>query len=264
MTGLEWAGHDVRYGLRAMRRNPAFTAIAAASLAIGIGANTTMFSAVDALLIRTPAHVKDAARIHRVYFELPATGGGTNVISTLGYRVYAALRDRVSGFEAVGAFSREKLSSGRGADARLNIEPVSRRLAPQLRPWRLGASMFSAFGVLALCLAAVGLYGLVSYLVAQRAHEIGVRKALGAADGDVVRLVLREAVGMTGAGVIAGVIIALATGRFVAGQLYGVGPNDARVMLLGTGVLVVVAIIACLAPARRAMRVDPIVALRAD
>ncbi|HEU4996904.1 MAG TPA: ABC transporter permease [Gemmatimonadaceae bacterium] len=146
----------------------------------------------------------------------------------------------------------------------VDIQPVSDRLSPQLKPWRLGASMFTAFGVLALCLAAVGLYGLLSYMVAQRTHEIGVRKALGASDGGVIRMVLFGSLGMTLAGVAGGVLIALGAGRLVANQLYGVSPRDPAVMALCVGVLVVVAIVACIAPARRATRVDPMVALRAD
>ena len=108
----------------------------------------------------------------------------------------------------------------------VDIQPLSQRLAPQLRPWRLGASMFTAFGVLALCLAAVGLYGILSFMVAQRTREIGVRKALGAQSGSIVRMVLRGALGMTLAGITAGIVIALGAGRFVANQLYGVSPRD--------------------------------------
>jgi predicted permease len=145
-----------------------------------------------------------------------------------------------------------------------DIRPLSEWLAPQLRPWRLGASMFTAFGVLALCLAAVGVYGLLSYVVTQRTQEIGIRKALGAPDAGVVRMVLRGALGMTLAGVAAGVVIALAGGRFLASQLYGVSPRDPFVIVVCAVSLVVVAIVACLAPARRATRVDPMVALKIE
>jgi ABC-type antimicrobial peptide transport system permease subunit len=146
----------------------------------------------------------------------------------------------------------------------IDVQPVARRLDSQLRPWRLGASMFTAFGVLALGLAAVGLYGLLSYSVARRAHEIGVRKALGAPDGGVVRMVIRGGLGMTVPGVVIGVGIALGAGRLIANQLYGVSPRDPTVVVLCAGVLVAVAIVACLAPARRATRVDPVVTLRAE
>jgi predicted permease len=146
----------------------------------------------------------------------------------------------------------------------VDIQPVTRRLDPQLRPWRLGASMFSAFGVLALCLAAVGLYGLLSYAVAQRTHEIGVRKALGAADSRVVRMVLGDALAMTAIGIVIGIGLALALGKGIASQLYEVSPRDPLVYVVCAVVLIVVAIVACAAPMRRALGVDPIVALRAD
>jgi ABC-type antimicrobial peptide transport system permease subunit len=146
----------------------------------------------------------------------------------------------------------------------LDIRPLRQRLEPQLRPWRLAASMFTAFGVLALGLAAVGLYGLLSYAVACRAHEIGIRKALGAPNGGVVRMVIRGALGMTLPGIALGVGVALAAGRLIASELYGVAPHDATVIALCIGSLMVVAIVACLAPARRATRVDPMVTLRAE
>ena len=101
----------------------------------------------------------------------------------------------------------------------VDIQPISRRLEPQTRPWRLGASMFSAFGALALCLAAVGLYGLLSYAVAQRTHEIGVRKALGAAHGRVIRMVLGDALAMTTVGIAIGLGIAFFAGKAIAAQL---------------------------------------------
>ena len=108
----------------------------------------------------------------------------------------------------------------------VDVQSVSRRLAPQLRPWRLGASMFTAFGLLALCLAAVGLYGLLSYMIAQRTHEIGVRKALGASSGGVIRMVFRGSMSLALVGIAAGVAGALAAGRLIASQLYGVSPRD--------------------------------------
>jgi len=146
----------------------------------------------------------------------------------------------------------------------VDIQPVARRLDPQIRPWRLGASMFTAFGALALCLAAVGLYGLLSYAVAQRTHEIGVRKALGAADGRVVRMVLGDALAMTLVGIVIGIGLALVAGKAIASQLYQVSPRDPLVFVVCAGVLIVVAIVACGAPMRRALGVDPIVALRTD
>jgi ABC-type antimicrobial peptide transport system permease subunit len=146
----------------------------------------------------------------------------------------------------------------------VDIQPVARRLDPQIRPWRLGASMFTAFGLLALSLAAVGLYGLLSYGVAQRTHEIGVRKALGAADGRVIRMVLGDALAMTAVGVVIGSGLALVAGKAIAAQLYQVSPRDPLVFAVCAVVLILVAIVACTAPMRRALGVDPIVALRSD
>jgi len=145
-----------------------------------------------------------------------------------------------------------------------DIRPISEQLAPQFRPWRLGASMFTVFGALALGLAAVGLFGLLSYTVTQRAHEIGVRKALGAPNGGVITMVLRGALGMTLAGVAIGLAIALAAGRLVASQLYGISPRDPLVIALSAGTLVIVTIVACFVPAHRATRVDPMIALRTE
>ena len=99
---IESLAQDVRYGLRSMRHTPAFTAIAVASFAIGIGANTTMFGAVDALLVRTPDHVRDADRIYRVYFQTPGRDGQpAPAWPYQGYKTYLALRDSVTGFESV-------------------------------------------------------------------------------------------------------------------------------------------------------------------
>jgi predicted permease len=146
----------------------------------------------------------------------------------------------------------------------VNIFPLSRPYDDQLRPWRLGASMFSAFGALALLLAAVGLYGLLSYSVTQRTHEIGVRKALGAANDSLIRMVLRDALATTIAGVAVGLGLALGAVRLVAHLLYGISPDNPAVLALGAGVLLFAAGVACLAPARRAALVDPLVALRAE
>ena len=98
---------------------------------------------------------------------------------------------------------------------------------PQVRPWRLGASVFGLMGVLALLVAAVGLYSVMSYLVAQRTHELGVRIALGASGGNIVSLVLRSSVGMALLGIAIGLGLALAAGRFIEPLLFNTSARDA-------------------------------------
>ena len=142
--------------------------------------------------------------------------------------------------------------------------PLQEAVDPELRPWRLGAGVFTAFGVLALVIAAVGLYSVLAYLVAQRTHEMGVRVALGARRGDVLRLVLGEGLRVASAGVVLGLLAALAAGRLFGGLLVDVSARDPLVLGSVTLVLLAVAGVASLVPAWRATRVDPASALRVD
>ena len=137
-------------------------------------------------------------------------------------------------------------------------------LEPEYRPWRLGASLFTAFGLLALLVAVIGIYSTVSYSVTQRTHEFGVRAALGARIGDVVRQVIGEGLRVVAIGVVVGIALALAAGTLVSALLYGVTPGDPWVMLAVSAVLLGVATAAALVPAWRAARVDPITALRTE
>jgi putative ABC transport system permease protein len=141
---------------------------------------------------------------------------------------------------------------------------MSDQLEPQYRPWKLGATLFSAFGLLALLVAAIGIYSTVSYGVTQRTHEFGVRLALGARIGDVLRLVIGEGMRTVAIGVAIGIALALAAGRLIASLLYGIEPSNAFVIAGVSVVLLGVAIIAALAPAWRAARVDPVNALRTE
>jgi len=148
------------------------------------------------------------------------------------------------------------------ADVQLMADgPIVQR---ELRPTRLGAALFGVFGVLALALAAVGVYGVVSYDVGQRTREVGIRLALGAREADVARLVVWDGVRVVGAGAAIGVAAALAGGRFVAPLLFEVSPRDPVVFSGIAGALLGVAAIACIVPALRAMHVDAVVALRAE
>ena len=141
---------------------------------------------------------------------------------------------------------------------------LQKSIDPMVRPWRLGAAMFTLLGVLALVVAAVGLYSVMSYLVAQRTQEIGVRIALGAQASNVVALVVRESAIMAAIGVAIGTAIALATGRFIQPLLFETSPRDPLVLGGVALALLTVAVLASLVPALRARRVDPITALRAE
>jgi ABC-type antimicrobial peptide transport system permease subunit len=122
--------------------------------------------------------------------------------------------------------------------------------------------LMSVFAGLALALAAVGIYGVTAYVVAQRTHEIGVRIALGALRSDVLKIVLRRGMLLTLGGIVAGLSGAMALTRFLAGQLYGIKPTDPPVLVMVVSALGLIAFLASWMPARRATRVDPIVALR--
>lgn len=135
---------------------------------------------------------------------------------------------------------------------------------PQLRPWTLGATLFGVFGLLALVLAALGLYSVVAYTVAQRTHEMGVRVALGGTGGDLVRLVIGGTLRVVGLGLAIGLLVALVAGRWVEPLLYRVSPRDPGVLLGVAGTLLVVGLLASLVPARRARRVSPMEVLRAE
>jgi ABC-type antimicrobial peptide transport system permease subunit len=149
-----------------------------------------------------------------------------------------------------------------GAEPR--VIKIAELLAPQYRPWELGATLFTVFGVLALVVAAVGVFSALSHDVGQRRHELGVRAALGATMHDIVRLLIGSGVRVVIVGTIVGAVLALAGGRVVASLLYGVSPSDPVVLTLVVLVLLAVAIAASAIPAWRASRADPMDALRAE
>jgi len=146
----------------------------------------------------------------------------------------------------------------------VSVQVMQEAVDPQIRPWRLGASMFSLMGVLALVVAALGLYSVMSYLVAQRTHELGVRIALGAPGRAIVASVVRDSLGFAAAGAAIGLGLALWAGRFVAPLLFQTSPRDPLVLAGVVGVLLATGLLASLLPALRARRVDPMEALREE
>ena len=146
----------------------------------------------------------------------------------------------------------------------VRVEPYRDQVTPQMRSWRLGATMFGAFGLLALVLASVGLYSVLAYDVAQRTHELGIRVALGARGRDVSRLVVWEGLRLVVLGGGVGFVVALLAGRFVAPLLFRTSAHEPVVLGVVGLVVLVVAFLATAIPAWRAGRVDPVVALRVE
>jgi putative ABC transport system permease protein len=122
--------------------------------------------------------------------------------------------------------------------------------------------LLSLFGAIALLIAAVGVYGVISYSVAQRTHEIGIRVALGASRGRILRMILAQGMRLAAIGSAVGLIALHWLTELVHGLLYGIGPSDLATLAGATLALLVIAFAACWIPARRATRVDPLVALR--
>ena len=129
---------------------------------------------------------------------------------------------------------------------------------------RLDAWLLGSFAASALLLAGIGIYGLFAYSVVQQRREIGIRLALGASRGDVVSQVVGDGLRLAVAGIVLGVLIALAVTRLLAALLYGVGASDAPTFMAVVALLALVSLVASYLPARRAARVDPLVALRSE
>lgn len=168
--------------------------------------------------------------------------------------------DAASGVEVV----RRTIQREMPGAASVSVTPFANAIEQERESWRLGATMFSIFGALALVLAAIGLYSTLAYSVTQRSHEMGVRIALGAQATDVIWLVVRQGLVFGGAGVLlGGVAASIAANRF-ASLLFSESPRDPVVYASVGGVLLTIAAVASAIPARRAARVDPNVSLRSE
>jgi ABC-type antimicrobial peptide transport system permease subunit len=143
-----------------------------------------------------------------------------------------------------------------------DVKTESQQIDRLLFQERLVARLSGFFGLLALVLASVGLYGLLSYEVSRRTREIGIRVALGAQAGSVLKLVLRQGIVLVVVGAAVGIGVALGVTRYLSSMLYDVHANDPLTIIAVAVLLTLVALVACYIPARRATRVDPLVALR--
>jgi predicted permease len=204
----------------------------------------------------TDAQSKILAQMYLPYMQVPddllAQGalGGTVAVRTEGdpLAMTGAMRD------AVRKHNSESAAFG--------FEAMETTIANSLAAKRFAMTLLTVFAVLAVLLSSIGIYGVISYLVGQRTHEIGVRIALGAQRADVLRLVLGEGLKMTMLGVAIGFVAALALTRLMTEMVFGVSTTDPVTFAGVAALLVGVALFACYIPARRAMRVDPMVALR--
>ena len=163
----------------------------------------------------------------------------------------------------LGLLRREVRSAAPGVPV-FNVKTFRQHFNDNVQLWvvRSGAAMVSLFGGLSLVLAVVGVYGVVAYGVARRTREIGIRTALGARRAAVLRMILREGLVMTLGGAVPGMLLAYGIGRLFGGVLYQVSPTDPVVFTLAPAALIASALLASWLPARRAAKLDPLVALR--
>jgi putative ABC transport system permease protein len=174
--------------------------------------------------------------------------------------------------EVVGVVADAKSSALNAADAEQLYVPAEQMPYPTMtivvrstaNPESLAMRCISGFAGFALFLAAIGMYGVMAYSVTQRKQEMGIRIALGAAPGDILRPIVRQGMTLVIAGVVLGVLASLALTRLVASLLFGVGPSDPLIFTSAALVLISAASAACYVPARRGTRVDPIVVLRSE
>ena len=198
--------------------------------------------------------------------NLTSTGGGHYYLPITQYHAEdATLFVRMTQAAAGARESvRRQLQPLMPGDAYLTATPLTEIVGEQTQSWRFGATMFLAFGGLALLLAAIGLYSVIVYDVEHRTHELGIRIALGAGLGDVMRLVIGGGLRIALCGILLGGMLALWAGHWIAPLLFDQSPRDPLVFGVVTGVLLIVALVASAVPARRAARVNPDLALRSE
>jgi predicted permease len=198
---------------------------------------------------------------HRSLFEAPHTFMYVPVTQTYRSAMTLLVRTAHDPTGLVAAVQREL----RALDPNLpifRIGTLAAQLSNSLMPQRLAAALVTAFGAIALLLAAIGLYGVMAYTVSQRTREIGIRMALGAQARDVLRLVVRQGMFIALFGVLLGLAAALALTRLMTSLLFGVSATDPLTFGVIALLLALVALLACYIPARRATQVDPLTALR--
>jgi putative ABC transport system permease protein len=193
-----------------------------------------------------------APEVYRPYTQIPSFAPDELVLRTQGDPLKAVNAAR----QAIWSVDRDQAVADVRTMAQVRSESISRQ--------RFNMLLLALFAAVALTLAPVGLYGVISYAVEQSTREIGVRVALGAQTKDVMRLVIGQGLALTLAGVALGVAAAFGVTRLMTNLLFGVTATDPAVFLAAPVILALVAVIACYIPARRAANVDPMIALRQE
>ena len=222
---------------------------------------------VQAEIVGVVGHVKqwgldaDAKSAIEAQFDFPFMQLPEKLMPLVADAVAVVLRTQGHPTAVMGAVRRavERIDS---REVIYNVQTMDEVVSNSFAARRLSMILLGIFASLALVLACVGIYGVISYLVGQRTHEIGVRMALGAGRSDVLRLVVAHGTKMALIGVAIGIATSLGLTRLMANQLFGVSPHDPLTFAGVASLLTIVAVAACYIPARRAMRVDPIIALR--
>jgi predicted permease len=203
-------------------------------------------------------HMSSVIENTQTFFYLPIAQGSSNVPEALVARVTDA------GASGAVRTLRTELLQIMPDQSDWSVRRMAQVLDRDIRPWRMGAILFSALGGLALIVAAIGIYGVVAYAMSQRTHEMGVRIALGARLIDILDLVVADALRVVVVGIVIGLVAAVLLGRVVASQLFGVVPSDASILIASVVTMCTLAAVASLIPGWRAARVDPVSSLRAD
>jgi putative ABC transport system permease protein len=290
---------DLRYALRLLRRQPIFATVAVLTLALGIGANTAIFSVVYHLLLR-PLPFPHAERLVFVWNAYPKGGSEPSDVSIPNFgspRNYTIVGvvGTINDADLAQPVAEERIYFN-GAQIpngemklvlKTALEPTTlipqvaaavRAIDPEqavaeartMDQWmsrslagrRTPTTLLVLFGGVALLLSAIGTYGVLAFGVAQRTREFGIRRALGASRASILSLVFAHGLRTAGVGIAIGIAASMLLTRYVQSMLYGVQPRDALVLGGVAALLAVVGGVACYVPARRALAIAPTVALR--
>jgi len=217
------------------------------------GAGSPWITVVGVIANARTASLADAS-VPRIYLDLYQTGGKHLAIFLRGRLDAAAIPDGV----------REQVQSVDPTLPVFGAQTLDETVSASLSERRFSMEMVGLFALTALLLAGLGIYGVIAYIVSERSHEIGIRLALGAQRRTILRMVLRQGLGLTVTGAAVGLVCAAIVSHVMAGLLYGVRPTDPPTFVGVAVLLMVVALFACYIPARRALRVDPMIALRCE